>query len=121
MATTKTEKPNLIDNEGGRIHPSWANAGDLALAIMRGDHDDELTSIGNAVSARNKTRFRKGAQFVLRGTKNAEIDGKQCTVIKVNPKRISVGIGTPVTEYGMTYYPDGEFNVPPTMLAPVGS
>jgi hypothetical protein len=109
----------LVALDGSRIHPSWASAGDLALAIMRGEHDAEITSIGNAVSARNKARFRKGAKFILTGTKNVSIDGKVATVIKVNPKRISVGIGEPKTEYGSTYYPEGEYNVPPTMLAPI--
>lgn len=112
---TKTETLTALD--GTQIHPSWLKSGsEIAMAIMRGEYDDQLTSIGNAVSGRNKTRFRKGARFVLRGTKNPEIDGKECTVIKVNPKRISVGIGAPVTEYGSTYYPEGEFNVPPSML-----
>ena len=121
LASVKAEANALIDNEGGRIHPSWLKSGDLALAIMRGDHDEHLGSVANAVSARNKARFRKGAKFVLRGTKNVAIDGKVATVIKVNPKRVSVGVGEPTTEYGTTYYPEGEYNVPPHMLAPLGT
>jgi len=101
------------------IHPSWVKVGGVPLEIMEGKHDDVLESIQNACKTRLKMRFRKGQKCRLTGTHNVELDGKTVTIIKVNPKSISVGVGDPVTQYGETYYPEGSYNVPPRMLASV--
>ena len=102
------------------IHPSWFKAGsDIAVAIMQGQHDSELETIANACKVRLKQMFRKGQKVKLVGTKNVDIDGKIATITKVNQKSISIGIGTPKTEFGSTYYPEGEYNVPPRMLEAV--
>lgn len=74
----------------------------IAAAILAGDHDDELDYIQQACSARLKRRFRKGMPVeVIEG----RVMGARGTVIKVNPKRISVDLGA-----------DGQWNVPPSML-----
>lgn len=91
----------------------------LADAIMRGEHDASLDYLASACTARIKNRFRKGAKVRLTGTSRIEIDGKVGTILKVNQKTVSVGIGDPQTEYGYTYYPEGEYNVPPRMLESV--
>ena len=101
------------------IHPSWVKVGGVPLEIMEGKHDDVLESIQNACKTRLKMRFRKGQKCRLTGTKSVELDGKVVTIIKVNPKSISVGVGDPKTEFGETYYPDGSYNVPPRMLEAV--
>jgi len=98
------------------IHPSWVKVGGVPLEIMEGKHDDVLESIQNACKTRLKVRFRKGQKCRLIGTHNVELDGKTVTIIKVNAKSISVGVGDPTNEYGETYYPEGSYNVPPRML-----
>lgn len=89
------------------------DCGALAKAICDGEHDDELDYILSAVQYRMKTRFRKGTRVRLTGTRNVGLEGKEGTVLKVNPKRISVGLGAK-NEWGG--YDDGEYNVPPSML-----
>lgn len=101
------------------IHPSWVKLGGIPLAIMEGKHDDVLDAIQDACKKRTKSLFRKGQKCKLVGTKDITLDGKTVTIIKVNQKSISIGVGTPTTEYGETYYPDGSYNVPPRMLEPL--
>jgi hypothetical protein len=98
------------------IHPSWVNVGGIPLEIMEGKHDDVLESIQNACRVRLKSKFRKGQKCRLVGTKSVELDGKTVTILKVNPKSISVGVGEPDEAFGGTYYPEGSYNVPPRML-----
>jgi hypothetical protein len=88
----------------------------IAAEILDGQHDDDLDYIAQACKARLKARFRKGQRVVLRGTRNVELDGKEATILKVNAKTISVGVGEPKVEFGYTFYSDGEFNVPPALL-----
>lgn len=102
-----------------RVHKSWESVGGIALAIMKGEHDSELEYIRQACVQRLKSRFRKGLRCRLIGTKNVTIEGKECVILKVNQKSITVGIGEPMTEYGRTWYPDGEYNVSPRLLEPV--
>lgn len=94
-----------------RIHPSWEKAGGMALEIMKGLHDDELDVIQQACRARFKSIYRKNARCILRGTRNVEIDGKECVIIKVNTKSISVGLGKK-DQFGY----EKEYNVPAHML-----
>lgn len=115
MATT-TEKPNLTAVDGSKVHPSWAQAGEIALAIMRGEHDDELQHIQNACKTRLKVSYRKGQRFKLTGTKSVDLEGKVATIIKVNQKSITVGVGTPTTDQWGTTWSDGEYNVSPNLL-----
>ena len=89
---------------------------ETARAIMAGELDSDLEMIRQAVAARQKARFRKGARVKLVGTKNPEIDGKEGVILKVNARTVSVGLGEKeVTDWG-TFYKDGEFNCPPAMV-----
>lgn len=83
----------------------------VADAILAGDHDAELEQIDMAIRNRKRRMFRPGALVKLTGTRNPTIDGKIGTVIKVNPKRVSVGLG----EKGPYGY-DHEYLVPVGML-----
>lgn len=112
----KTNQPNLVDNEGRGIHPSWAKS-EVALAIMRGDHDADLETIRQAAVKRVKSMWRKGMQVRLVGTKSVDLDGATATIIKVNQKSITVGVGPATTDQWGTEYEGGEYNVPPAMLA----
>jgi hypothetical protein len=93
------------------IHPSWVKAGGVALEIMEGKHDAHLNTIADACNKRLKAMFRKGQQVRLTGTRNVELEGQVGVVLKVNPKRITVGLG----ERGQFGY-ESEYNVPPHML-----
>lgn len=97
-----------------RIHPSWIKLGGLPLEIMQGKHDDDLENIRQAVTARIKSRFQRGQRVVLKGTRNVELDGQEVTIIKVNQKSITVGVGKR-DQFGY----EKEYNVPPKMLAPL--
>ncbi len=92
----------------------------LAMEIWEGKHDGDIELIQLACAARLKGMFRKGAKVRLVGTRNPELDGKIGTVLKVNPKRVSVGVGTLQREgsgdFSYEVWSDGEFNVPPAML-----
>lgn len=114
MATTQNA-PNLIDNEGRPIHPSWAK-NEVALSIMRGDHDDALSTISQATAKRLKSMWRKGMAITLTGTKSPDLDGQRGVIIKVNTKTVTVGIGDATTDQWGTTYSIGEYNVPPSML-----
>jgi hypothetical protein len=98
---------------------TWKDIGGIAYEIIEGKHDDELDYISQACKQRLKQRFRVGGRYVLQGTKNVALDGQTVTIIKVNQKSISVGVGEVETLYGRPYYPAGEYNVPAHMLAPV--
>lgn len=90
---------------------SLRDISDLHAAILDGGWDGELSSLEHAIAIRKKMMFRPGTKVRLVGTRNVEIDGQTGTVIKVNPKRISVGLG----ERGQFGY-EREFNVPVAML-----
>lgn len=97
-----------------RIHPSWFKAGGLALEIMQGKHDDQLDAISQACKSRLKDRFRRGAKVRLQGTRNVDLDGQEATIVKVNAKTVTVGLGDK-DEFGY----EREYNVPPHMLVAV--
>jgi hypothetical protein len=93
----------------------------IAAEILEGKHDENLSYILEAVAARRKMMFRKGAKVRLVGTKNPELEGKEGVVLKINPKRIGVGVGEISYEEWDTRrefpsWSGGEFNVPPQML-----
>lgn len=98
---------------------TWESIGGIAYEIIEGKHDDELDYIAQACKQRLKQRFRVGGKYVLTGTKNVALDGQTVTILKVNQKSISVGVGEPTVEYGHRYFPAGEYNVPAQMLVPV--
>lgn len=102
-----------------RVHPSWEKVGGIPLAIMKGEHDDLLETIRDACNKRMKSRFRKGDRMKLKGTRNVELDGKECQIIKVNQKSVTVGVGQLTREPWGDSYDGGEFNVPPSMLEPI--
>ena len=91
MPATQNQ-PSLTDNEGRRIHQSWANAGEVALAIMRGDHDEYLSQIQSAAAARVKGMWRKGTRVNIVGSKNADDDTghAQCGVCE---RTMDPGVG----------------------------
>jgi len=102
MATTKT----------------WRDASPVAAEIIEGKHDEELNYISQACSARLKQMFRKGARIEVISGQKMGITG---TVLKVNPKRISVGLGEKVVEHAgeawqYDKWSEGEWNIPPSML-----
>lgn len=92
---------------------------ELPQEILDGKHDDELDQIDSAVKWRKKQMFRPGSQYKLVGTKNTNLEGKIATVLRVNAKRIAVGVGEQTEEYGYKSWSDGEYNVPAGMLAPL--
>jgi hypothetical protein len=93
---------------------------EVCSQIVAGNHDGDLDAILQAVTYRKKIMFRPGAKVRLVNTRNPEMEGQIGTVIKVNSKRISVGLGEPEGlrgAYGRKpYYPDGELLVPASML-----
>jgi hypothetical protein len=95
-----------------RIHPSWVKEGGIVLEIMEGRHDAALDMIQQACRARLKTQFRKGQTMRLTGTRNVELDGMLATIIKINAKTVTVGVG-PKNSFGGY---EREYNVPPRML-----
>ena len=90
----------------------------IGKQIIEGEFDEVLDVIEQSVHYRKKLMFRVGAKVRLVGTRNVEIDGKIGTVLKVNSKRISVGLGNPDPNFGTRnpYYPEGIYNVPVGML-----
>lgn len=86
----------------------------IGKSIMEGEYDADLDTILAAVAYRKKVMFRPGSKVRLSGTRNTEIDGQIGTVIKVNAKRISVGLGEK-SEWGY----EQEFLVPASMLTAV--
>lgn len=92
---------------------------DLAKAIIAGDHDSDLEFIIQAAQHRKKVMFRKGT--LVRIVEKGELFGKTGVVLKVNPTRISIGIGSVVMEgegtpWAYEMYSEGEWNIPPRML-----
>ena len=90
----------------------------IADAILRGDYDDQLNFIQHACSLRLKRMFRKGAMVEITSGK---LEGLTGVVLKVNPKRVAVGLGDHSTEHGADYYSAGSWNVPPSMLRVLGT
>lgn len=91
---------------------SLRSISDVHAAILDGGWDGELESLGYALAFRKKTMFRPGTKVRLVGTSNVQIDGKIGVVLKVNPKRISVGLGEKQSWGGY----EAEYNVPLRML-----
>jgi len=92
---------------------------EIAGWIIAGDQDANLDWIEQACKARRKMLWRLGAKVRLVGTSDPSLNGKVGTIIKVNAKTVTVGLGDPeITQWG-TYWPEGEYNVPPQMLQPV--
>lgn len=92
----------------------------VAAEIMDGMHDESLSHIQQAIAARMKNMFRPGSKVVL-NKPGDPLHGKRGVVLKVNPKRIAVGLGEKVTEHEGTdweyeVWSDGEYLVPPSML-----
>lgn len=73
----------------------------LVAAILDGEHDASLAELERAVTRRKKQMFRPGTRVRVEGSKVAG----EGTVLKVNPKRISVQMD------------DGrDWLIPPSML-----
>ena len=83
---------------------TWDEVGGVALAIINGEHDKDLSYIHQACGIRLKRMFRKGQQVRLVGTGNVELDLKVGTIEKVNTKSVSV-----ITDVG-------GYNVSPNLL-----
>lgn len=89
---------------------------ETARQIMDGELDAELDTLQQAIAARRKNMFRSGTRVRVHGANNAELNGQVGTVMRVNPKRISVGFGEYDHEIGLF---EREYNIPPSMLEPV--
>lgn len=86
-------------------HKTWDEVGGVALEIIQGKHDKDLSYIHQACGQRLKRMFRKGQQVRLVGTNSVELEFKVGVIEKVNTKSISVRI------------PDvGGYNVSPNLL-----
>lgn len=83
----------------------------LAAEILDGAHDGDLDYIVQAVAARQKARFRKGARVRLAGTRNPAYEGREGVILRVNQKTVAVGLGEK-SEWGY----ETELNVPTQML-----
>jgi hypothetical protein len=102
---------------------TWRDASPVAAESLEGKHDAELNYISQAWSARLKGMFRKGAKIEVT---SGQMMGKTGVVLKVNPKRISVGLGEKRSElhppgfagsaWEYESWSDGEWNIPPSML-----
>lgn len=80
--------------------------------ILDGEFDGELMEcLEHAIALRKKSMFRPGTKVKLVGTSNVELEGQIGEVIRVGPKRISVGLGVK-DQFG---YPQ-QYNVPVRML-----
>lgn len=86
---------------------------ETAARIMAGDLDGDLDWILQAVAARKKNLFRKGARVRLEGTKNPSYEGREGVIVKVNAKTITVGIGDFDRQWGVY---ESELNAPPSMV-----
>jgi hypothetical protein len=84
---------------------------DTAAAILDGSLDGDLEWIEQAIRARRKAMFRVGSRVRLHGTRNPNMEGKEGVVMRVNAKRVTVGIGTR-DQFGY----ENELLVPTTML-----
>jgi hypothetical protein len=84
---------------------------ETARQIMDGELDDQLEMLQQAIAARRHNLYKPGSRVRAIGVKNADLAGQIGTIIKVNPKRITVGFGEQ-TEWGF----EREFNMPLSML-----
>ena len=89
----------------------------IAEAIIRGEHDDELSHIQQACARRLKGRFRPGMKIEVT---EGKMEGCTGEILKVNPKRIVVGLGDKVTEFGLDYWSAGQWSVLPAILRVYG-
>jgi len=81
---------------------TWREVSPIAAEIIEGKYDDQISLIQQACTARLKQAFRKGA---LVEVTQGQLMGVTGTVIKVNPKRVSVDLGE-----------RGQWNIPPSSL-----
>lgn len=91
---------------------------EMAARILDGEFDSDLEFILQAAQHRKKQMYRKGSIVKII---SGDLAGQTGVVLKVNPSRISVGIGTPTVEgqgtpWQYTEYSGGEWNIPPRML-----
>jgi hypothetical protein len=83
----------------------------LIVAIVAGEHDADLDQIDLAIRNRKRRMFRPGTKVRLHGTRNASIDGMTGVILKVNAKRMTVGLGEK-DQFGY----EKEFLIPASML-----
>lgn len=84
---------------------------ETARAIMAGELDSDISFILEACKARTKSMFRKGSRVRLVNTRNVSLEGAEGTIVKVNQKSVTVGVGEK-DEFGYLK----EYNVPLAML-----
>lgn len=101
---------------------TWEQTGSvLAQEIIAGKHDEDLQWIQQACAARLKTRLRKGTKVRVKGASDASLNDKEATILKVNTKTVTIGVGTRVVQHAgeaweYTEYDGGEWNVSPNLL-----
>ena len=94
----------------------------LAADIIDGKYDDELDWIQQAAQARKRARFRPGQQVTVSAeAKSERIAGKKATVLKVNQRTITIGVGEKVvrnagSDFSYDDFEDGEWNISPGLL-----
>ena len=82
--------------------------------ILDGDFDGiGLENLEHAIAIRKKQMFRVGAKVRLVNTGNVELEGKVGEILKVNQKKIAVGLGQK-GQWGE--WSEGECGIPPRML-----
>ena len=97
---------------------TWRDVSPTAANIIEGKHDEELSYIADACSARLKRMFRKGARIEVISGQKIGVTG---IVTKVNPKRISVALGEKEIQHAgeawqYETWSEGEWNIPPSHL-----
>lgn len=68
----------------------WSDVGGVAHAIIKGEHDADLSYIQAACTQRLKQMYRKGTRVKLVGTRNPHIDGMEGVILKANTKSLTV-------------------------------
>jgi len=99
---------------------TWAEVSATAAEIIDGKFDGELDYIQQACQARKKTMFRRGQLVSVSERAAGPIACQQATIIKVNPKTITIGVGR-LEKKGsgdFTYeeWSGGEWNISPALL-----
>jgi hypothetical protein len=102
-----------------KTRPLLSDISPLHAEIIKGDYDEHLDSLVQAIEWRRKSIWRKGMKVRVVNCNTERLNGKEGIVLKVNKVRISVGLGKATKyPYGTTYE-DGEYGFPPHMLEAV--
>jgi hypothetical protein len=98
----------------------------VVTEILEGKHDADLDYIAQACKARVKRMFRRGQRVTITECSDPKLRGREAVVVKVNQKTVSIAVGEATfsewdTGKEFPHYDGGEWNFPPTWLAPVSA